>query len=120
MRPCEAESPSWPSIPGSGCCRRPPGADCLGHGSQQAARIQVASPRFPGVEGLGESFSLVEEWFSLVRFAKDLHVILVQDCAGMNKDKPGDCRCYDRPPFPATWARMYGRGTRVLHLPGPS
>jgi type 1 glutamine amidotransferase len=90
------------------------GADCLGHGSQQVARIQVASPRFPGVEGFGESFSLLEEWFSLIRFAPDLHVILVQDCEGMNKDKAADRRCYDRPPFPSTWARMYGRG-RVFY-----
>lgn len=90
------------------------GADCLGHGNQQVARIEVASTRFPGVEGLGESFSLLEEWFSLVRFAPDLHVILVQDCEGMNKEKPADRRCYDRPPFPATWARMYGQG-RVFY-----
>jgi type 1 glutamine amidotransferase len=90
------------------------GADCLGHGSQQVAKLQVASPRFPGVEGLGESFSLLEEWFSLIRFAPDLHVILVQDCEGMNKDKAADRRCYDRPPFPSTWARMYGRG-RVFY-----
>ena len=90
------------------------GADCLGHGSQQVARIKVASPRFPGAGGLGDSFSLLEEWFSLIRFAKDLHVILVQDCAGMNKDKPADRRCYDRSPFPATWARMHGKG-RVFY-----
>jgi uncharacterized protein len=90
------------------------GGDCLGHGSQQVARIKVASPRFPGAGGLGDSFSMMEEWFSLIRFAKDLHVILVQDCAGMNKDKPADRRCYDRPPFPATWARMHGKG-RVFY-----
>lgn len=90
------------------------GADCLGHGTQQAARIQVTAPRFPGAERLPASFTLMEEWFSLIRFAKDLHVILVQDCAGMNKDKPADRRCYDRPPFPATWARMYGKG-RVFY-----
>jgi type 1 glutamine amidotransferase len=90
------------------------GADCLGHGNQQVARMKVASPKFPGAEGLGDSFSLMEEWFSLIRFAKDLHVILVQDCAGMNKDKPLDKRCYDRPPFPATWARMHGKG-RVFY-----
>jgi len=90
------------------------GADCLGHGTQQVARIRVASPRFPGAEKLGESFSMLEEWFSLIRFAKDLHVILVQDCAGMNKDKPADRRCYDRPPFPCTWARMHGKG-RVFY-----
>jgi type 1 glutamine amidotransferase len=90
------------------------GADCLGHGSQQVARINVVSPRFPGAEKLGESFSMLEEWFSLIHFAKDLHVILVQDCAGMNKDKPADRRCYDRPPFPCTWARMHGKG-RVFY-----
>jgi len=90
------------------------GADCLGHGSQQVARINVVSPRFPGAEKLGKSFSMLEEWFSLVRFAKDLHVVLVQDCAPMNKDKPADRRCYDRPPFPCTWARMYGKG-RVFY-----
>lgn len=100
--------------PGAWLLPEATGADCLGHGSQQVARIQVAAPRFPGLNGLGESFSLLEEWFSLIRFAADLHVILVQDCAGMNKDKPIDRRCYDRPPFPATWARMYGRG-RVFY-----
>jgi hypothetical protein len=90
------------------------GGDCLGHGTQQVARINVVSPRFPGAEKLGESFSMLEEWFSLIHFAKDLHVILVQDCAGMNKDKPADRRCYDRPPFPCPWARMHGKG-RVFY-----
>ena len=90
------------------------GADCLGHGSQQVARINVVSPRFPGAEKLGESFSMLEEWFSLIHFAKDLHVILVQDCAGMDKKAAADRRCYDRPPFPCTWARMHGKG-RVFY-----
>ncbi len=90
------------------------GADCLGHGSQQVARINVVSPRFPGAEKLGESFSMLEEWFSLMRFAEDLHVVLVQDCAGMDKKAAADRRCYDRPPFPCTWARMHGKG-RVFY-----
>lgn len=90
------------------------GADCLGHGSQQEARIHVVSPRFPGAEKLGESFSMHEEWFSLMHFANDLHAILVQDCAEMNTRAPADRRCYDRPPFPCTWARMYGEG-RVFY-----
>ena len=90
------------------------GADCLGHGSQQVARIKVVSPQFPGAEKLGDSFSMLEEWFSLMHFATDLHVILVQDCAEMNKDNPADRRCYDRTPFPCTWARMHGRG-RVFY-----
>ncbi len=90
------------------------GADCLGHGSQQVARINVVSPQFPGAEKLGKSLSMLEEWFSLMRFAKDLHVILVQDCAGMDKTAAVDRRCYDRPPFPCTWARMHGKG-RVFY-----
>jgi len=90
------------------------GADCLGHGSQQVARIKVVSPRFPGAEKLGESFSMLEEWFSLMRLAEDLHVVLVQDCAGMDKQAEADRRCYDRPPFPCTWARMHGQG-RVFY-----
>ncbi|HUT13162.1 MAG TPA: ThuA domain-containing protein [Thermoguttaceae bacterium] len=90
------------------------GADCLGHGSQQVARINVVSPQFPGAEQLGESFSMLEEWFFLMRFAEDLHVVLVQDCAGMDKKAAVDRRCYDRSPFPCTWARMHGKG-RVFY-----
>lgn len=100
--------------PGAWLLPEAAGADCLGHGSQQVAQMKVVSPKFPGVQDLGDSYSLMEEWFSLIRFAKDLHVILAQDCAGMNKDKPADKRCYDRPPFPATWARMHGKG-RVFY-----
>ena len=37
-------------------------------------------------------------------FAKDLHVILVQETEGMQGD------CYQRPPFPSTWARRQGQG----------
>ena len=90
------------------------GADCLGHGSQQAARIEVVSPGFPGAPAAATSFTMTEEWFSLIRFSPDLHVILVQHCEGMNKDAPRDRQCYDRPPFPITWARLHGKG-RVFY-----
>jgi uncharacterized protein len=90
------------------------GADCLGHGNQQEARINVVSPHFPGAEKLGASFTMMEEWFSLMRFARDMHVILVQDCAGMNLDAALDRRCYDRLPFPCTWARLHDKG-RVFY-----
>jgi hypothetical protein len=53
---------------------------------------------------------MMEEWFSLRDFAPDLHVVLVQDPRGMNIEQPVDKKCYDRPPFPATWARMHGKG----------
>jgi uncharacterized protein len=90
------------------------GASSINHGNQQVGKMVVASPRFPGVQGVGKSFSFLEEWFSLVRFAEDLHVILVQDCANMKTSDPRDRRCYDRPPYPATWARMHGKG-RVFY-----
>jgi len=64
----------------------------------------VTSPGFPGMEGLGRSFKLNEEWYALKNFAKDMHVILVQETEGMQGE------CYQRPPFPATWARHQGKG----------
>ena len=65
-------------------------------------------PKFPGMAGLGDDFALFEEWYAFRKFAPDLHVVLVQETAGMN-DAP-----YQRPPYPATWARMYGKG-RVFY-----
>ena len=66
--------------------------------------MRVASPSFPGMESLGDSFKLREEWYALKNYAPDLHVILVQETAGMEGD------CYQRPPFPSTWARRHGEG----------
>ena len=84
------------------------GGEFVTHGSQQEATMKVTSPKFPGVEGLGDSFRMMEEWYALNNFAKDLHVILVQETGGM-KDA-----CYQRPPFPATWARKHHKG-RVFY-----
>ena len=80
------------------------GGEFVKHGPQQVATMRVASPKFPGLEGVGDSFELNEEWYALKNFAKDLHVILVQETEGMKGD------CYQRPPFPATWARLHGKG----------
>ncbi len=84
------------------------GGEFIMHGPQQKARQRVTSPRFPGAEGLGDGFVMHEEWYALYKFAKDLHVILVQETEGMKGD------CYQRPPFPATWARRHGKG-RVFY-----
>ena len=78
------------------------------HGAQQKAPMEVVSPKFPGIEGLGNSFSIHEEWYAQHKFAKDLHVILVQE----TKDMQGEP--YQRPPYPATWARLQGKG-RVFY-----
>jgi uncharacterized protein len=84
------------------------GGGFIAHGAQQQSTMKVVSPHFPGAEGLGGSFAMREEWYSLKDFAKDLHVILVQETAGMKGPM------YQRPPYPSTWARMYGRG-RVFY-----
>ncbi len=84
------------------------GAEFIIHGAPQKATMKVVSPKFPGMEGLGKSFTLFEEWYTLNKFAKDLHVILVQETNGM-AGAP-----YQRPPYPATWARMNGKG-RVFY-----
>jgi uncharacterized protein len=84
------------------------GAEFLTHGAQQEAPMEIVSPKFPGMENLGKSFTLHEEWYALHKFGKDLHVILVQE----TKDMQGEP--YQRPPFPATWARRQGKG-RVFY-----
>ncbi len=80
------------------------GGEFVKHGPQQVATQRVASSKFPGMQGVGDSFELNEEWYALKNFADDLHVILVQETEGMKGD------CYQRPPFPATWARLHGKG----------
>ncbi|MBN2024987.1 MAG: ThuA domain-containing protein [Pirellulales bacterium] len=90
------------------------GGEFVQHGQQQMATMRVASPTFPGAEKLGESFSMIDEWYGLKNFTKDLHVILVQDTAGMKLDTPVDAEAYNRPPFPSTWARRQGKG-RVFY-----
>ena len=49
-----------------------------------------------------------EEWYAFCKFAPDLHVILVQETAAMHDP------AYQRPPYPATWARMQQKG-RVFY-----
>ncbi|NOY41073.1 MAG: ThuA domain-containing protein [Planctomycetes bacterium] len=80
------------------------GGEFIAHRAQQEATMRVSSPNFPGMEGFGDSFRLMEEWYALKNFNEDLHVILTQETAGMRGD------CYQRPPYPSTWARMHGKG----------
>lgn len=80
------------------------GGEFVAHGPQQEATMRVASRSFPGMEKLGGKFKLREEWYALKNFSRDLHVILVQETEGM---KGG---CYQRPPFPSTWARSHEKG----------
>jgi len=84
------------------------GGEFIVHGAQQEATIRTVSPEFPGVRDFGRIQKLREEWYTLKNFADDLHVILVEDNEGMKGD------CYQRPPFPCTWARRHGKG-RVFY-----
>jgi uncharacterized protein len=84
------------------------GGEFIRHGPQQEATLKVVSPKFPGCEKLQTEFRIKDEWYSLKNFASDLHVILVQATQGM------DGADYQRPDYPATWARMHGKG-RVFY-----
>ena len=80
------------------------GGEFIKHGSQQPAHLAVADPKFPGMAAVPADFGPNEEWYSLKNFAPDLHVLLVQETAGMKGPE------YARPPYPSTWARMEGKG----------
>lgn len=84
------------------------GAQFIAHGEQQEATMRVTAPNFPGLKGLGRSFRLLDEWYAMRDFAKDMHVILAEDNEGMKGPM------YQRPPFPSTWARPHGKG-RVFY-----
>jgi uncharacterized protein len=84
------------------------GAEFIIHGAQQKARMHVVDPNFPGLKDNSGDFELTEEWYSLKDFSDNLHVLLVQETEGMTGAP------YQRPPYPATWARMHGKG-RVFY-----
>lgn len=87
------------------------GAEFIIHGREprlQDANLIVNDAKFPGLEGLASPVSFNEEWYSLKDFVPDLHVILTLDTHGMKGE------CYQRAPYPVTWARMHGKG-RVFY-----
>ncbi|MDB6111165.1 MAG: hypothetical protein JWR69_2915 [Pedosphaera sp.] len=84
------------------------GAEFIIHGKQQTSKMRLADSGFPGFKNYGPSFDLMEEWYSLKDFSDNLHVILAQETEGMDGEP------YQRPPYPATWARMHGKG-RVFY-----
>lgn len=80
------------------------GGESIGHNAIQPAKNTCVDLKFPGCADLKDGISITEEWYSNKNFAKDIHVILVQETAGMNGP------LYARAPYPATWAHMYGKG----------
>ncbi len=84
------------------------GGEFIIHGDQQQSRMRCVDAKFPGMEKSAAGFDLKEEWYSLKDFSDDLHVLLVQETDTM-KGNP-----YQRPAYPATWVRPYGKG-RVFY-----
>jgi len=83
------------------------GAEFISHGEQQKGMMRAVDRTFAGIKGL-KDFEITEEWYTLKNFAPDLHVILVQRTGGMRNIE------YERPDFPATWARRHHKG-RVFY-----
>lgn len=84
------------------------GAEFIRHGEQQKSQMICTGKKFPGINAVPDDFAPLEEWYSLKNFATNLHVLLIQDTRGMEGNM------YERPPYPATWARMHGKG-RVFY-----
>jgi type 1 glutamine amidotransferase len=84
------------------------GGEFIRHGAQQKSRLITADAKFPGMAAMPADWAPIEEWYSLKNFPAELHVILVQDTAGMKGAE------YERAPYPSTWARMHGKG-RVFY-----
>jgi type 1 glutamine amidotransferase len=88
------------------------GGEFVSHGAQQKVRIDIVAPDFPGVAkgfgASGRSFEIIDEWYALKNMPDDLHVIMVQVTEGMRGQE------YQRPNYPMTWARNYGKG-RVFY-----
>ncbi len=84
------------------------GGEFIKHGKQQSAKMRCVDPKFPGMEKHADGFEMTEEWYSLKDFTDDVHVLLVQETGTMEGSD------YQRPPYPATWARAHGKG-RVFY-----
>jgi type 1 glutamine amidotransferase len=85
------------------------GGEFLTHGVQQEASLLATSAflaKFNGVPA--EAISFTDEWYAGKNYAKDLHVLLVQETEFMEGE------AYQRPDFPSTWVRKHGQG-RVFY-----
>jgi type 1 glutamine amidotransferase len=98
------------------------GGELMVHGIQQYGHAKVIDPKFPGFAGRDAGLDLMEEWYSMTNFAPDMHVLLVLDTGTMRNPYPeapnwppkGWDTPYKRPPYPVTWAHLYGHG-RVFY-----
>ena len=85
------------------------GGQFLMHGSQQESTLKVVEPaQLPFMKSKAPEFKYFDEWYCQKNLNPDMHVLLIMDTTEMNKD--GGNGCYNRPPQPAVWARMEGKG----------
>ncbi|HEX8912363.1 MAG TPA: ThuA domain-containing protein [Humisphaera sp.] len=83
------------------------GAEFIVHGAQGKAKMRAVDKAFPGMAPAGDGFEMAEEWYTFKNQSKDLHVLLAQE--------PGlKGAMYERPAYPATWARAHEKG-RVFY-----
>jgi type 1 glutamine amidotransferase len=75
------------------------GGEFIIHGSQQKSHLIAVDKNFPGIAGVPADNDMTEEWYSLKDFAKNLHVLLVQDT-----------REWPAPPMRAPTTRRRGPG----------
>jgi len=87
------------------------GGEFIIHGDNprlQTTDLIINDPKFPGLEGVTGPVEMNEEWYSLKDFTPDLHVILTIDTSKLKN------ACYERRPYPGTWAHLHGKG-RVFY-----
>lgn len=82
------------------------GARFSGHGPQQVATVSITEPvELPWIKKIeGKTYTAHEEWYGMLQFNPDIHVVLIQETEGMEGDD------YNRPPFPSSWIRKEGKG----------
>jgi type 1 glutamine amidotransferase len=86
------------------------GGEFIWHAGQQKVALRLTKSGFlKHIKIPAEGVAFMDEWYAFKNFAKDLHVIGVQQCQLMKGD------AYDRPDYPAMWARRHGRG-RVFYI----
>lgn len=83
------------------------GGEFVSHGKQQPSVLTQIDTTFPGVQAIPAT-GITEEWYSMKNFPSDLHVLLVQNTAGMQGFQ------YERAQYPSTWVHSYGKG-RVFY-----
>ena len=88
------------------------GAQFIGTDRNRKRPCESRRPTSPASKEVGSSFDLLEEWYAMKNFAKDLHVILVQ------RDARHARRVLSAASVPVDVGANAGPRTRVFHVAG--